>query len=70
LYRRAIPTHCAANFRIAERSLSFSPQPAWRIASKYHAEAQRAKATDYDFTKSTNWRAFLDEVRTSFDANA
>ena len=45
-----------SNFRIAERSLSFSPQPAWRIASKYHAEAQRAKATDYDFTKSTNWR--------------
>lgn len=39
------------------------------IAAKYHAEAQRAEASSYDFTKSVNWRCFLDEVRTFSEEN-
>ncbi|NCO44460.1 hypothetical protein GW888_00060, partial [Candidatus Wolfebacteria bacterium] len=45
-----------SNFRIAERTLSFPLKNAWIFAEKYHAEAQRAEATSYDFAKSTNWR--------------
>jgi len=46
-----------SNFRIAERTLSFPLKNAWILAGKYHAEAQRAEAISYDFTKSENWRA-------------
>ena len=45
-----------SNFRIAERTLSFPLKNAWILAGKYHAEAQRAEATSYDFAKSENWR--------------
>ena len=45
-----------SNFRIAERMLSFPLKNAWILAGKYHAEAQRAEATSYDFTKSAIWR--------------
>ena len=45
-----------SNFRIAERTLLFPLKNAFQIAEKYHAEAQRAEATSYDFTKSENWR--------------
>ena len=45
-----------SNFRIAERMLSFPLKNAWILAGKYHAEAQRAEATSYDFSESTNWR--------------
>ena len=45
-----------SNFRIAERTLSFPLKNAWVIAEKYHAEAQRAEATSYDFFESTIWR--------------
>ena len=58
-----------SNFRIAERTLSFPLKNAWILAGKYHAEAQRAEATSYDFAESTIWRCFLDEVRTFFDKN-
>ena len=37
--------------------------------SRLVAEAQRAEATSYDFSESTNWRCFLDEVRTFFEQN-
>jgi len=57
------------NFRIAERTLSFPLKNAWVIAEKYHAEAQRAEAISYDFTKSENWRCFLIDVRTFFEQN-
>jgi len=33
------------------------------------AEALCVEANSYDFTKSENWRCFLDEVRTFFDEN-
>ena len=58
-----------SNFRIAERTLSFPLKNAWIIAGKYHAEAQRAEATSFNFAECKNWRCFLDEVRTFFDAN-
>ena len=35
---------------------SFPFKNAWILAGKYHAEAQRAEAVSYDFTKSENWR--------------
>jgi len=57
------------NFRIAERTLSFPLKNAWILAGKYHAEAQRAEATSYDFAKSENWRCFLTDVRTFFEQN-
>src|SRR3989338_10938897 len=41
-----------SNFRIAERTLSFPLKNAWILAGKYHAEAQRAEATSYDFSES------------------
>src|SRR3989344_2110716 len=49
-----------SNFRIAERTLSFPLQNAWILAGKYHAEAQRAEATSYDFSESINWRRVQD----------
>ena len=45
-----------SNFYIAERTLSFPLKNAWILAGKYHAKAQRAEATPYDFSESTNWR--------------
>ena len=58
-----------SNFRIADRTLFLDFKNAFKIAEKYHAEALCAEATSYDFTKSENWRCFLDEVRTFFDEN-
>jgi len=37
--------------------------------SKLEASALCAEAISYDFTKSENWRCFLNEVRTFFDEN-
>ncbi|MFA5778491.1 MAG: hypothetical protein WC870_03350, partial [Candidatus Paceibacterota bacterium] len=54
-----------SNFRIAERTLSFPLKNAWILAGKYHAEAQRAEATSYDFAKSTNWRRGRDSSTSS-----
>ena len=45
-----------SNFRIAERTLSFPLKNAWVIAEKYHAEAQRAEASNLDFSKCDSWR--------------
>ena len=45
-----------SNFRIADRTLFCDFKNAFKIAEKYHAEAQRAEAVSYDFTKSENWR--------------
>src|SRR3989338_5298976 len=56
-----------SNFHIAERTLSFPLKNAWILAGKYHAEAQRAEATSYDFSESTTWRCFLTDVRTFFE---
>ena len=58
-----------SNFRIADRTLVLDFKNAFKIAEKYHAEALCAEAVSYDFTKSENWRCFLDEVRTFFDEN-
>ena len=59
-----------SNFRIAERTLSFPLKNAWILAGKYHAEAQRAEATSYDFSESTNWRRRKDSnLRGSFPPN-
>ena len=58
-----------SNFRIADRTLACDYKKPWIIAEKYHAEALCAEATSYDFTKSTIWRCFLNEVRTFFDEN-
>ncbi len=41
---------------IADRTLVLDFKNAFKIAEKYHAEAQRAEATSCDFTKSENWR--------------
>ena len=60
---------CTANFRIADRTLVLDFKNAFKIAEKYHAEALCAEANSYDFTKSENWRCFLDEVRTFFAEN-
>jgi hypothetical protein len=60
---------CTANFRIADRSLFLDLKNAFKIAEKYHAEAPCAEAIPYDFTKSENWRCFLNEVRTFFEEN-
>ena len=45
-----------SNFRIAEAKLSFPLKNAWILAGKYHAEAQRAEATNLDFSKCDSWR--------------
>ena len=59
-----------SNFRIAERTLSFLLKNAWILAGKYHAEAQRAEATSYDFSESTNWRRGWDSnPRTPFEVS-
>ena len=58
-----------SNFRITERTLSFPLKNAWILAGKYHAEAQRAKATSYDFSESTNWRCAFEKIRTDFAQN-
>ncbi|MFH1402449.1 MAG: hypothetical protein ABIG87_02370, partial [Patescibacteria group bacterium] len=57
------------NFRIADRTLVLDFKNAFKIAEKYYAEALCAEAVSYDFTKSENWRCFLDEVRTFFEQN-
>ena len=44
------------NFRIADRTLVLDFKNAFKIAGKYHAEALRAEAIPYDFTKSETWR--------------
>ncbi|MDO8560943.1 MAG: hypothetical protein Q7R91_01880, partial [bacterium] len=49
-----------SNFRIAERTVSFPLKNAWILAGKYHAETQRAEATSYDFSESTNWQSRRD----------
>ncbi len=45
-----------SNFRITERTFSFSLKNAWIIAEKYHAEAQRAEAIHYEIGECVNWR--------------
>jgi hypothetical protein len=57
------------NFRIAERTLACEFKNTWKIAEKYHAEAQRAEAKSFNFAQSAIWRCFLDEVRTFFQTN-
>jgi len=69
LQNSILPELRSANFRIAERTLSFPLKNAWILAGKYHAEAQRAEATSYDFAKSAIWRSFLIDVRTFFEQN-
>ena len=54
-----------SNFLIAERTLSFPLKNAWILAEKYHAEAQRAEATSYDFAKSVIWRKGRDSFSLS-----
>jgi hypothetical protein len=64
-----LPELRSANFRIADRTLACDFKNAFKIAEKYHTEALCAEAVSYDFTKSENWRCFLNEVRTFFDEN-
>ncbi len=45
-----------SNFRIADRTLSFSLKNAWILAEKYHAEALCAEATSFNFAECKNWR--------------
>src|SRR3989344_5079140 len=52
-----------------EWTLSFPLKNAWILAGKYHAEAQRAEATNLDFSKCDSWRCFLIDVRTFFEQN-
>src|SRR3989304_3221884 len=58
-----------SNFRIAERTLSLDFKNAWKIAAKYNAERRSCEATSSQIAEFTNWRSFLDEIRTFFQTN-
>ncbi|MBU4483440.1 MAG: hypothetical protein KKG62_04985, partial [Actinobacteria bacterium] len=45
-----------SNFRIAGRTLACDFKNAFKIAEKYHAEAQRAEATSFNFAECKTWR--------------
>jgi DNA invertase Pin-like site-specific DNA recombinase len=58
-----------SNPHIAERAFGVSLKKPWRIAKKWHSVSLCDTQYSVVSGKSTNWRCFLDEVRTLYDQN-